>query len=234
MIQRIRHIARANDFILYEKPYQLNIWGIRSPNTHANAFDDELHVFTKIPVDNGKLAWLYRIYKCTTDPGTFWLENPMHPQGTAMLKAGQYVDAYKLALHRGKYKALCQRLGKVVVVRDYNRDSILDFYNGVEDIGMFGINIHRARKTGETLQVDNHSAGCQVLKNAADFADFIGLCELHEQHHGNVFTYTLIDKRAEQRAFRKKIATIATVGLVAGAILLSPDKQQTIPNAKAA
>ena len=208
MINKLKHIAKSNGYVIYDEPYRLNIWGVRSPSTTPNSFDDEIHVFF-IKEDGG---WEHQVFKCTTDPGTYWLKNPMNPQGTAMLSTGQYLDAYKIAKHRNKYYALCQRLKKVSVIRDYNRNAILDFYNGKLETGMFGINIHRARRSGKTFKVDNHSAGCQVFQNASDFEYFMRLCEMHKKIHGNVFTYTLIDKRQEQKAFRKKLA-IATLGL---------------------
>ncbi len=210
MIGRIRHIAKRKGYLIYKEPFKLNIWGVRSRNVLPNKFDDELHVFFKTA--KGVLGkWAYFVFPCTTDPGTYWLDNPMHPQGTAMLAPNQYVDTYKIDLHRGKYYALCQRLEKVQVMRDYNRDSLLDFYNGRLDWGKFGINIHRARKTGITLTVDSFSAGCQVFKRARDFELFMRLCEMHKKLHGNVFTYTLIDKRIEFRAALKR-SVLLTLG----------------------
>ncbi|MEZ4923074.1 MAG: hypothetical protein R2780_15770 [Crocinitomicaceae bacterium] len=214
MINQVRQIAKDRGFVLYEEPYRLNIWGFRANSEKPNSFDDELHVFTNI-AQSGKPKWAYLVFKITTDPGTYWLKNPMNPQGTAILKAGQYVDVYAIDLHRGKYNALCQRNGKVTVIRDYDRDAILDFNNGRETTGMYGINIHRANRIGDTLTVDKNSAGCQVFKNANDFAFFMKLCEVHRSLYGNKFTYTLIDKRMEFRTKLKKI----TIGAVLVSIL---------------
>jgi hypothetical protein len=141
----------------------------------------------------------------------------MAPQGTAILAPSQYVNIYKIAKHRGKYYALCQRNGNVEVIRDYNRNSILDFYNGVRKKGMFGINIHRARKTGVTYEIANHSAGCQVFQKASDFDFFMRLCEMHKKVHGNQFTYTLIDKRIELRESLKRTA----IGLIGASALVT-------------
>ena len=224
MIKRIKTIAQEKGHVIYTEPYRLNIWGFRANTEKPNVFDDELHVFTNI--SQTKIAkWAYLVFKITTDPGTYWLKNPMNPKGTAILKAGQYRDAYRIDKHRNKYYALCQRLAKVTVIRDYDRDAVLDFNNGKEQTGMFGINIHRARKTGSTYSVDRHSAGCQVFKNAQDFDFFMKLCEVHRKLHGNKFTYTLIDKRMEFRRTLKKI-TISSVLislLLGGFYLVSND-----------
>jgi len=214
MINQVKQIAKDRGFVLYEEPYRLNIWGFRANSEKPNSFDDELHVFTNI-AQTGRPKWAYLVFKITTDPGTYWLQNPMNPQGTAILKAGQYVDVYAIDKHRGKYYALCQRNGKVTVIRDYDRDAVLDFYNGRETTGMYGINIHRANRIGDTYTVDKNSAGCQVFKNANDFGFFMKLCEVHRSLYGNKFTYTLIDKRTEFRTKLKKI----TIGAVLVSIL---------------
>ena len=214
MIAKIKNIARRNGYIIYREPYKLNIWGFRSKNEKPNRFDDEFHVFFNT-AKSGLAKWAYFVFKCTTDPGTYWLRNPMHTQGTAMLAPNQYVDTYQIDMHLGKYLAVCQRLQKVQIVRDYNRNAILDFYNGKIDTGMFGINIHRAKKTGTTYEVENHSAGCQVFQKASEFDFFMKLCKAHRELYGNKFTYTLIDQRMEFRTtFRR-----AAIGLTSAAIL---------------
>lgn len=216
MIARIRRIARKKGYTIYDKPYQLNIWGFRANKETPNTFDDEIHVFTNISKTKRR-KWAYLVFKVTTDPGTYWLKNPLHPKGTAILKAGQYKDAYTIAKHRGKYYALCQRLKPVTVIRDYDRDALLDFYNGREMTGMFGINIHRAKQIGNTYTVDRFSAGCQVFKNAGDFNFFMKMCELHRKLHGNQFTYTLVDKRMEHRRNLKHITVGAALfGVIYG------------------
>jgi hypothetical protein len=138
----------------------------------------------------------------------------MHPQGTAILKEGQYKDAYQIGLHKGKYYALVQRK-PVTVIRDYDRNAILDFNNGRLDTGMFGINIHRASINGTTKTVDIHSAGCQVFSNVNDFNLLMQLAEKHRQLYGNSFTYSLIDKRATIREQRKTLL-MALTGIGAG------------------
>lgn len=226
VLGKLKGILRHKGFRLYTRPYELNIVGLRSASTIPNRFDDEIHVFYK--VDQKK--WNYHVFKATTDPGTFWLRNPMHEQGTAILAEGQYVNGYALGLHRGKYKALVQ-YKPLTIIRDYDRDAKLDFYNGTKTKGLFGINIHRANRTGTTKTVDKNSAGCQVFENAEAFEQFLLLCERQRQMYGNRFTYTLLDFRAVKRATFRRIALSAGVlGLIAlGCIgYLESEKLKTI------
>jgi hypothetical protein len=206
MLSRVKAILRDYNYVLYTKPYQLNIVGLRSRSTVSNRFDDEIHVFYVQP--NGK--WNYHIYPSTTDPGTYWLNNPAYEEGTAILAQGQYVDAYAIGKHKGLYDALVQ-VKPVTVIRDYDRNAILDFYNGNKHPGNFGINVHRAESKGTTKYIEKYSAGCQVFQNANDFNEFMALCERHRKLYGNVFTYTLVDFRALSRVAWRRVIAASTV-----------------------
>ena len=213
---------RHKGYKIFSRPFELNIVGLRSKSTIPNRFDDEIHVFYKVST----LNWHYHVFKATTDPGTFWLRQPMQPQGTAILAEGQNINAYQLDLHRGKYLALVQRKA-VTVIRDYNRDAVLDFKNGTITKGLYGINVHRANQTGTTKTVDKNSAGCQVFENADDFALFIKLCQKHKGLYGNQFSYSLIDFRAVRRQNARYVAAgIGVAGLLGLGILAVTQKEK--------
>lgn len=223
MIKATKAILRSKGYKLFQRPFELNIVGFRANSVRANAFDDTIDVFYRDDASN----WKYWQFEATTDPGTFWLENPQHPKGTAILSEGQYVDAYGLGLHAGKYEALAQLHKPVTVLRDYDRDAFLDFSNGTRDNGMHGINIHRANANGTTDRIDKHSAGCQVFKHAKDYRAFLAMCKIHRARYGNTFTYTLIDERARKRLSRKRtVFGVALFGLtVAGLSLLGEETE---------
>lgn len=210
MLEQIKAVLRFKGYQLYTRPYELNIVGLRSSATEANKFDDQLHVFYKTT----GISWEYHSFRITTDPGTYWLRNPMQAQGTAILREGQYIHAYAQGMHRGQYKALVQ-VKPISIIRDYDRNALLDFNNGNITKGMYGINIHRANSQGKTKSIDKYSAGCQVFENAADFAAFLKLTDKHRSLYGNAFTYTLIDFRA---ILRQKLRWTAYGAAVAGVI----------------
>ena len=191
---KIISFMRKSNYQIYDSPYKLNIVGVRNAESKPNKFDDNVFVFYK----NDKNDWIVKNYNATTDTGTYWLLNPMNPKGAAMMKEGQYVNAYQKGYHRGQ-PALVQ-VKPIVVYRDYDRNAIFDF-GTLEQTGLFGINIHRA---GENSQnVDKWSAGCQVFQKSADFEEFMELAEKHRNLFGNEFTYTLIDERALARKGRR-------------------------------
>jgi hypothetical protein len=170
------------------KPYNLNLWFVRNPDRLANSFNDKLYVFWN------HIGWNIRTFNVTMDPGTIVRLKPSNPLGVAIVKAPQQpARMWSIGLHQGKYEALVQRKA-VTVIRDFNKDAILDFiprdlsqcYFKVsraadgselidyhldgklvwrENTGVFGINCHRANINGQSINVDNWSEGCQVFQN---------------------------------------------------------------------
>ena len=199
IINDLINYLNGKRYVLNKEPFNVNIVGLRSDSTASNKFDDKLILFY---FDGA--TWRGFEYPITTDPGTYWLKKPMNVDGTAILKTGQY--QYKIGLHQGKYKALVQR-GKVTVLRDYDRNAILDFNNGKETTGFFGINIHRATSTGTSTNVDKWSAGCQVFASSTDFEHFLNMVEQSVDKYGEQsLYYTLIDQRAINRATKRNIS----------------------------
>ncbi|AUC75769.1 peptidoglycan-binding domain-containing protein [Olleya sp. Bg11-27] len=191
LVREFKSIFNRKNYVFQDDELRLNIIGIRNLDANADLFDDELVVIWK---ENG--SYKVKRYPLTTDPGKGYLGSVMiNPKGTAILKAGQYRNAYKLGLHRSKYIALVQRNGPVTVYRDNNKNGSLDFMIGNQDSGYFGINIHKAGTN--SARVNKWSAGCQVFKREAHFNELISLCKKSERKYGagTKFTYTLLEKR---------------------------------------
>ena len=196
-----------------KRPYKLNLVGIRTEKPiNQNSFDDKIAYFYYD--DKGNLQGKVSIG--TTDPSTYWLKNPMAQGGAAILKGGQYKNAYAIGLHRGNYRALTQ-VGNVTVFRDNDRDGYTNFNNRTQT-GLFGINIHKASRKQNVAFIDKDSAGCQVFQNIEDFNDMMRLAEKSAQLHGNKFTYTLIDERDY---IRKRNTWIVIAVAIGGGIALS-------------
>ena len=174
-----------------DKKLNINIIGVRRDNQGTNTFDDFLLVMYR-----EEELMITNRYQITTDPGKYWLLNPMNPKGTAILVPGQYRSTWQLGKHQGKYEALVQRK-PVKVYRDNNKDEIID-YNNIAltlDQGYFGINIHRSNPYDQSYVINKWSAGCQVFKKIEDYNKFIELCKESAKIYGNGFTYTLITEK---------------------------------------
>ena len=202
--KNILRYMRSKNYAINEKPYELNIVGVRNAQSEPNKFDDSIFVFYKDDKNN----WVEKEYPATTDTGTFYLLNPISNLGAAMLKEGQYKNAYKQGFHKGQYLALVQDK-PVTTYRDYDRDAIFDVFTK-ETTGMYGINIHKAGANSQ--DVNNWSAGCQVFQKSADFDEFMDMTTKHRNLYSNSFTYTLIDERAIMRR-KRRIALFLTLGM---------------------
>jgi lysozyme len=104
-------------------------------------------------------------------------------KGMASLKPGPWF-VHKFDHHNGKYLALCQRLGKVTVMRDGEPS--------YADTGNFGINIHKGSYNGTS------SLGCQTI-HPDQWASFITLAvDQAKRYHGTRWNkvcipYVLLD-----------------------------------------
>ena len=155
-----------------------HIIGIRSNEDKPDAFDDLIYV-----VNGGRLY----CYTCTTNPGKYYLENPMNAKGAGVLKPGQYIDAFGFGFHNGQYECLVQ-VKPLTVYRDSDKD-LHSEEDGAEDTGMFYIQIHRANDKTTSVLIGKWSAACQVLNNPKMWVEFLQLCKDSKLQR---FTYTLL------------------------------------------
>ena len=163
----------------YQFP-DFHIIGVRSNADAPDQFDDLIYLF-----DNGTLL----CFTGTTNPGKHWLQNFMNKLGTAVLKIGQYINAWTIGKHQGLYEALVQ-IRPVTVYRDNNRNERSE-ETAVTETGLFGINIHRANPNVVSVLIGKWSAGCQVLNNPKEFATLIERCKKSGKSQ---FTYTLLQE----------------------------------------
>ena len=174
------------------KGYDVNIVGIRNSevsNEVTNHFDDTLTISYKVDGE-----WKFHSWPATTDPGQYWIENPISKDGTAILVPGQYRGSHMIGLHQGKYEALRQRK-PVKVYRDNDKDLEYDTDEDTIKEGIYGINIHRSNPYDQSYYVNKWSAGCQVFKKVADFHEFMDICKKAKDIWGNSFSYTLIESK---------------------------------------
>lgn len=213
LMATLKDIVKAMESKGYDidkRPNALNVVGLRnSKPVSQDRYDDEIAYFYYD--DNGRLQG--KVAVGTTDPSTYYLKNPMNQGGAAILKGGQYKDAYKIGTHAGKYTALVQTGAPVTVIRDGDRDGYTNFLNAT-DTGKFGINIHKSTRTkNDTTLIGKDSAGCQVFQNEADFNEMMRLAKASKAKYGNKFTYTLLDDRDAER---RRNTWIVLVSALAG------------------
>ncbi len=226
-IGRLLGMMRSKKYVIFTRPYELNIIGIRNAKTDPTKFDDKIYVIYK----NDKNNWKGREYNATTDPSTKYLKQGGYTsgKGTAILPQGQYLYLWTIRPH-GKtgYKALGQRNdadGKICVYRDYDRNSTLDFNIESKTCGNYGINIHRAKQgkaddgQGNTSVIGSYSAGCQVLQNSFCFQELMQMAYKQKDLYGNKFSYTLFDLSLKRKFVIKR--TILGLTIISGLSLIA-------------
>jgi hypothetical protein len=173
-----------------EKDLNLNLVAVRTANPVVDEFRCQLFVFW--PLAQG--GWAVKTYRITTLPGRYWLqERLLNEKGCAILVPGQYLSSWRIGWHHNRYEALVQAR-PVRIYRDGNRDAVFDYMPLSIEVGMFGLNIHRAGASGTVPLVGKYSAGCQVFEDAEDFAEFMSLCKRARENWEEFFTYTLLEE----------------------------------------
>lgn len=200
--------AKSQGYFFDERPYKLNIIGVRNPkNTSPEKFEDEIAYFYYD--NNGNING--KVVPATTSPSVYFLENPMVSAGAAILKQGQYKDAYSIGLHRGIYQALVQSK-PVTIIRDADRNKFINFF-APTTTGIYGINIHRASVKNDVTYIGQDSAGCQTFQNISDFDDMMKIAKKSRDLYGNTFTYTLIDQKQVYTNYALVTGLVVAIGL---------------------
>lgn len=175
-----------------DKPFNLNLYGIRTDSNEVDTMNDWLGVM-----------WVYQgnftnlVFKGTTDPGLFYLgkDKMGNSEGTFMLLGQhQHFGLFKKGKHKGQYVALVQN-SVALGLRDFNRNGKLDPVGGEIKEG-HGINWHRARSIGRTEKVGPYSAGCQVNETESEHQLLMKIIDLAlREGWKNSFSYTLFEEK---------------------------------------
>lgn len=197
---KLLFVAHGYQFFDGEKPYNVNIFSIRSTLEYPGVFDDYLYLIYR----DEHLHWKIDQYPVTTQAGVHYMLNPVNSKGTGILAGGQYLSGFEIRKHKGQYDALCQKLDKPVrVYRDNNRDKIYDYDPSTIENG-YGFNIHAAGHRHRD-EVGKYSAGCTVHEHYDNFQDMMKTLGKSARLYGNSFTYTLF----EQHSFNNVIPNLA-------------------------
>lgn len=169
------------------KPYNLNLIGVRSDDMTPNIFNDCLGVLWE-----DEFGWNWVGSEGTTDPGLFYLENPINVDGTFIMAPGFHQGLWEWATHKG-YPAFRQK-GVARGWRDADRDKEFDMDPAkIVEVINAGINMHKAGK--DSTVVGKWSAGCQVRSRESDHLILGEIVEECLKYWGNSFSYMLFEEK---------------------------------------
>lgn len=160
----------------------IGVRGIENEDNYLGVYDDA--IFRVIHKDITR-------WEASTDPGRYWLQNPLNPKGCAKLREGLWW--YEFGQHRG-HAALIQ--STVFEVERLSPDGKINCL----DKGRFGINLHSGGPGDEAEDIGRWSAGCQIIKTPTPWDEkwldfFIPLRDACEEVNQTYIPYLLITKK---------------------------------------
>lgn len=196
-ITEIISVMKSNDFVVFDKPFDVNLGAIRTKDNKSNKFNDFAFAFC----DNGRGSLLYYIIPATTDAGLYYRKNPINKKGTAIIQHDkQYRGVYqlqdptkdkRLRGHRGQ-KAFKQ-IKQMQYWRDINMDEYLDF-TGKTYKQNAATNGHYMGTLGKN--VDKWSAGCWG-STISNMNKLYRIAEFQINHGlGDKFSFTLLHENS--------------------------------------
>ncbi|HEY0658063.1 MAG TPA: hypothetical protein VGD05_06300, partial [Pyrinomonadaceae bacterium] len=175
---RIVKFMQLRNFWFARLPGFLSIIYVEGANADGEPNADELNKFNDrrivIAIESGKPTLKMNVL-ATTEPGKFYIDNPMNAGGAARIAFGQY-KAWRVGVHKaGKpsaHEALVQ-VGEISVYRDLNKDGKRT--GDTIDVGSgFAINQHSGHNA-DANNIGKASAGCLVSRSHDEHNEFMEL-----------------------------------------------------------
>ena len=186
----------AENYEIFRKSGEKNIIYVEGSDKNGTINSDKSNHFNDLRLvfafNHRGDAVIEGAWEGTTEPGYWYTDNPMNPDGAARIAFGQY-RSWQIGIHgySDPHEALVQ-VGPVKVHRDYNRDMVRT--GDAIDEGYFGINQH----WGYSHPVDDigtASAGCLVGRTRTGHRAFMELVRSDRRCVANsdfIFTTTII------------------------------------------
>jgi len=191
-LSKIFKAMQANNYTIVERPWELNIVGVRKQyngDKISDRYIDDLNIFYK----NDDNIWIHKRTKISTMPGKHYFDNFANPKGTGILAPGQYKNLYQMGEYGKHGFALVTAGRKQTAFRDKNKDGFINLDQGSLDTGNHAMYIHIGAPNNGFVK--NWSAGCQVFMKKASRDIFQKMCEKHDSMGYGKFTYTLMTER---------------------------------------
>jgi hypothetical protein len=208
-INKIFEAMKAKGYKILDRPYEINIVGIRRQYegmAYSNSYMDSLYAIYKD--DSGN--WAKSTYPISTIPGLS-IKDPQTKKMESLkkykkdkatnslvarrpfigtLQEAQYLDVFYIGEHLDS--PAMKTKGKQKAYRDENLSENVITYTSKNNEGNFGMLIHKGYVKGTSSAVNNWSEGCQVFRDEAHLTHFFDLCNKHKAKYGNTFNYTLM------------------------------------------
>lgn len=191
--RRLRELAIT--LVKPTKGYNAYVIAFEGYNTDLKANGDKPDAWNDavcvLAIDtNGKLE-ISDIFKCTTEPGRYYVANRLNPKGAAfVLTDTLHKDIWVKGTHKDQPNCLIQSGNTIKVRRDLNGDSIRGTSEPLEE-GWFGINFHHTKGNYDPKSIGRWSAGCCVLPNPQQHKHLVNIVS---QAQNKKISYVIFSK----------------------------------------
>lgn len=186
-IELIHHIMKEAGMVVFDKPFDVTLGGIRTKDNSSNAFND--WIFASLFTKEGIMS---TVFEGTTDAGRYYRENPINPSGTAIIEHGvQHRGCYTYMATGGhKGQEAFRQTGGMSYWRDNDKDAILEFDGTKYEDKIFNTNGHDMGESGE--DVNKWSAGCWgAVKRNMDILYMMAQLQM-KNGLGDKFSYAML------------------------------------------
>lgn len=197
LAKRVLRYLRAKGYWIARSPEMYNIVYVEGLNSdgslNSDTFDQWNDRRLVIQIQKGGKPLLVINDQGTTEPGKFYTQNPLNPQGAARIAFGQY-KAWMVGMHQMKQPALVQR-GPVRVHRDLDKNGKRNSSDPIDIGDWFGINQHSTSPTLVPDLVGKFSAGCLVGRRYNSHLAFLRVVKKDVRYllnNGYLFVTTVI------------------------------------------
>ncbi len=178
--EQIVAVYKKKGYRIFTDVHDLNFVGVRANVLEADKLDDMFFLFYRDVNGYGRVFAM----PGSTDPGLYYIKNPMDKAGCAMLCEGQYLGSHKLGLHKG-YTGLVQvkpmRYWRGVTLEQVGSMNLIRTDKAKLMSGITGANIHQMLPDGIARTVGKWSAMCQVIQYPEDAKHLWNMVRLQER-----------------------------------------------------
>lgn len=164
LAKRILRYMRDKGWWIARSPNMYNIVYVEGVNedgkVNSDAFDQWNDRRIVIQIQKGGKPLIVVNDQATTEPGRFYTDRPLNPNGAARIAFGQY-KAWVAGLHQNTQPALVQR-GFLRVHRDLDKNGKRNATDPIDVGNWFGVNQHTTSQNLVPDLVGKYSAGCLV------------------------------------------------------------------------
>lgn len=175
LAEKIVAVCKKRNYPLkYNGDYNIiGLEGIDPDGTANNDMPDQWNDCMVLMKFSGQTPIIDWIAQSTTEPGRYYTDRPLNPNGAARLNLGYHPNLWSRGLHKN-HSAMVQT-GVARLVRDKNRNYYRD--DATTQESWKGINWHTTYGTVSSYSIGRWSAGCCVTMNPTKFKQAMDLID---------------------------------------------------------